>query len=92
MVSNNLQAAALVLTSGNNFSKIENFAKHLGLEFMSASTFQRFQKLYCAPEIDEWWQNIREELCAQFSSDKLCVCSDGHCDFPGFFSQKPLLL
>jgi len=55
MVSNNLQAAALVLTSGNNFSKIENFAKHLGLEFMSASTFQRFQKLYCAPEIDEWW-------------------------------------
>jgi len=62
MMSNNRQAAAAVLTSGNNFSKIENFAKHLGLEFISASTFQRVQKLYCAPVSDEWWQNMREEL------------------------------
>lgn len=54
MLSNNLQTAAAVLTSGNNFSKIEKFAKHLGLEFISASTFQRVQKLYCAPVIDEW--------------------------------------
>jgi len=71
MMSNNRQAAAAVLTSGNNFSKIENFAKHLGLEFISASTFQRVQKLYYAPVIDEWWQNMREELWAQFASEQL---------------------
>ena len=59
MLSNNLQAAASVLTSRNTFSKVENFAKHLRLEFISVSTFQRVQKLYCAPVIDEWWQNMR---------------------------------
>ena len=88
MMSNNLQAAAAVLTSGNNFSKIENFAKHLGLEFISASTFQRVQKLYCAPVIDEWWQNMREELWAQFASEELFVCGDGQCDSPGFSAKN----
>ena len=88
MMSNNLQAAAAVLTSGNNFSKIENFAKHLGLEFISASTFQRVQKLYCAPVIDEWWQNMREELWAQFASEELFVCDDGQCDSPGFSAKN----
>lgn len=90
MMSNNLQAAAAVLTSGNNnyFSKIENFAQHLGLEFISASTFQRVQKLYCAPVIDEWWQNMREELYGQFASEELFVCSDGQCDSPGFSAKN----
>lgn len=88
MMSNNLQAAASVLTSGNNFSKIENFAKHLGLEFIPASTFQRVQKLYCAPVIDDWWLNMREELWAQFDSEELFVCGDGQCDSPGFSAKN----
>ena len=77
-----VQRAAAVLTSGNNFSIIEKFAKHLGLEFISASTFQRVQKLYCAPVIDEWWEHTREELWAQFANDDLTVCGDGQCDSP----------
>ena len=88
MLSNNLQTAAAVLTSGNNFSKIEKFAKHLRLEFISASTFQRVQKLYCAPVIDEWWEHIREELWAQFANDDLTVCGDGQCDSPGFSAKN----
>ena len=88
MLSNNLQAAAAVLTSGNNFSKIERFAEHLGLEFISASTFQRVQKLYCAPVIDEWWQNMREELWEQFAHEELAVCGDGQCDSPGFSAKN----
>ena len=88
MLSNNLQTAAAVLTSGNNFSKIEKFAKHLGLEFISASTFQRVQKLYCAPVIDEWWEHMREELWPQFAIDDLTVCGDGQCDSPGFSAKN----
>lgn len=88
MLSNNLQTAAAVLTSGNNFSKIEKFAKHLGLEFISASTFQRVQKLYCVPVIEEWWQNMREELWAQFADEELIVCGDGQCDSPGFSAKN----
>ena len=88
MLSNNLQTAAAVLTSGNNFSKIEKFAKHLGLKFISASTFQRVQKLYCAPVIDEWWENMREELWAQFATEDLTVCGDGQCDSPGFSAKN----
>lgn len=88
MLSNNLQTAAAVLTSGNNFSKIEKFAKHLGLKFISASTFQRVQKLYCAPVIDEWWENMREKLWAQFATEDLTVCGDGQCDSPGFSAKN----
>ena len=46
------------------------------------------QKLYCAPVIDEWWENMREELCAQFANEDLTVCGDGQCDSPGFSAKN----
>lgn len=49
--SNNLQAAASILLSGNNFAKIEKMVKFLGLSFISESTFYRLQRLYFVPAI-----------------------------------------
>ena len=53
--ANSLQAAASILLSGNNFAKIERMANFYGLEFLSKSTFYRYQRLYLIPEINEWW-------------------------------------
>ena len=50
----NLQTAASILLSGNNFAKIEKMAKFLGLSFISESTFYRLQRLYFVPAINEW--------------------------------------
>lgn len=47
---------------GNNFLKIEKFVKYLGFKFILVLIFQRVQKLYCVFVIDEWWENMREEL------------------------------
>lgn len=53
--SNNLQVAASIMLSGNNFAKFEKLANFLGLSFISYSTFYRMQRLYLIPAISEWW-------------------------------------
>lgn len=88
VMSNNLQAAAAVLLSGNNFAKVEKFASFMGLSFISPSTFFRVQKLYCIPVIDDWWQWMRGELLIEFENEKLVVSGDGQCDSPGFSAKN----
>ena len=85
---NNLQAAAAVLLSGNNYATVARFAEFLGLSFISNSTFHRMQRLYCVPAIDEWWEWIRGELIQQFRGEKLVLCGDGQCDSPGFSAKN----
>lgn len=88
VLANNFQAAAAVLLSGNNFSKIEKFAEFMGLSFISPSTFFRVQKLYCIPAIEEWWQWMRGELVVEFKNEELVVSGDGQCDSPGFSAKN----
>ena len=88
VMSNNLQAAAAVLLSGNNFAKVEKFASFMGLSFISPSTFYRVQKLYCLPAIDEWWEWMRGELLVEFENEELVVRGDGKCDLPGYSAKN----
>ena len=87
-MSNNLQAAAAVLLSGNNFAKVEKFASFMGLSFISPSTFYRVQKLYSLPAIDEWWEWMRGELLVEFENEELVVSGDGQCDSPGYSAKN----
>ena len=66
----NFQAAAAVLLSGNNFSKIEKFSEFMGLSFISPSTFFRVPKLYCIATIEGWWQCMRGQLVVEFKNKK----------------------
>lgn len=50
-----LMLSASILFSGNNFSKIELFARFLKLAFPGQSTFTRLQKRYLVPAVDELW-------------------------------------
>ncbi|XP_044170425.1 uncharacterized protein LOC114973185 [Acropora millepora] len=88
VMSNNLQAIAAVLLSGNNFAKVEKFASFMGLSFISPSTFYRVQKLYCLPAIDEWWEWMRGELLVEFENEELVVCGDGPYDSPGYSAKN----
>ena len=53
MFSNNLQGAAAILLSGNNFSKVSRMTDFMGLSFLSSSTFYRMQRLYLFPAVEE---------------------------------------
>ena len=86
--SNNLQVAASIILSGSNFAKVERMARFLSLEFLSKSTYYRFQRLYLIPEINEWWSWIRGELIREFSGRDVVLGGDGQCDSPGFNAKN----
>ena len=86
--SNNLQVEASILLPGNNFAKVEKFARFLGLAFISDSTFYRMQRLYCIPAINEWWGWQREKLLEEFTEKDVIVCWDGQCDSPGHTTKN----
>lgn len=80
---NNLQAAASIMLSSNNFAKVEKMANFLGLAFISDSTLYRMQRLYFIHAIDEWWDWQRGLLVREFLGKEVMVCGDGQCDSPG---------
>ena len=88
MKANNLQAAASITLSGNNFAKIERMTKFLGLSFISESTFYRMQRLYFIPAVSEWWSWSREQIIEKFLNEEIVVCGDGQCDSPGHTAKN----
>lgn len=88
MYTNNLQVAASILLSGNNFTKIERMCSFLGLSFISNSTFFRMQRLYLIPGINEWWNWQRDQLLEEFKNVEVVVCGDGQCDSPGHIAKN----
>ena len=88
LYAKNLQMAAGVLLSGNNFGKIKKMADFMGLAFLSESTFYRMQRLYLFPVVEEWWSWMREELLKEFVGQKVVVGGDGQCDSPGFSAKN----
>ena len=85
---NNLHTAASIILSGSHYAKMERFAKFLNLEFLSKSSYYRFQRLYLIPEINDWWCWMRRELIGEFSGQKIVVGGDGQCDSPGFNAKN----
>jgi hypothetical protein len=85
--ANNLQAAASIILSGSNYAKVERMAKFFNLEFLSKSTYYRFQRLYLIPEINDWWSWMRGEVMKEFDG-KDVVGGDGQCDSPGFNAKN----
>ena len=86
--ANNLQSAAAVVLSGNNFGKISRMAQFLGLAFPSKAAFFRIQSLYIFPAVEEWWSWMRGELIREFVGMDVVVGGDGQCDSPGFSAKN----
>ena len=86
--ANNLQVVTSIMVSGNQFAKIERMARFLHLQFMSKSTYYRFQRLYVVPGINEWWMWMKQELVTEFSGQDVVVRGDGQCDSPVFNAKN----
>jgi hypothetical protein len=86
--ANNLQAAASIILSGSNYAKVECMGKFFNLEFLSKSTYYRFQRLYLIPEIDDWRSWMRGEVMKEFYGKDVVVGGDGQCDSPGFNAKN----
>lgn len=80
---NNIQLAAAILLSGNNFQKFSLLSKFLGLEIISETLFYRIQKLYCSPAIKNMWNDVKGAIHQHFLSTGLTLSGDGRNDSPG---------
>lgn len=75
--------SACILFSGNNFAKIELFARMLQLKLPGSSFFNAVQKHYLVDAVRGAWEEQRGALLRSFEGEKLVVLGDGRNDSPG---------
>lgn len=85
---NNIQAAASLLYTGNNCTKLSLFSKCLPLAFFSSTTFYQYQKRYLAPQVKTWWTRMQDSMFSALSSKPVVVAGDGQMDSPGFCAKN----
>ena len=85
---NNIQCAAALLFSGNNFAKLSLFAKCLHLAFFSATTYHLYQKNYLATQIHSWWSEMQNEMFANLGDQPVTIAGDGQMDSPGYCAKN----
>ena len=88
MYVNNIQVAAAVLLSGNNFGKVKRLSESMNLAFVSKSSYFRIQRVYLLPAVDEWWGWMRGQLMEEFRGQEVACSGDGQCDSPGFSAKN----
>ena len=88
MYVNNIQVAAAVLLSGNNFGKVKRLAESKNLAFVSKSSYFRIQRVYLLPAVGEWWGWMRGQLMDEFRGQEVVCSGDGQCDSPGFSAKN----
>ncbi|XP_062587796.1 uncharacterized protein LOC134249458, partial [Saccostrea cucullata] len=82
-----LMISAAILFSGNNFRKMELFARFLKLRFPGQSTFTRLQNRYLVPAVDELWKAKQAEIMDELTDKNLIILGDGRMDSPGHCAQ-----
>ena len=74
---NNIQTAAALLFTGNNFTKLSLFSKCLSLVFFSPQGFYQCQRKYLVPSVHLWWNDMH-----------VVVAGNGQMDSPGFSAKN----
>lgn len=82
----NLLVAGCILFTGNTFARMDDFAKCLGLRFISSSTFYDLQNSHLLPIIQESWEENRHQI-LQTAMERhpqgLVLSGDARTDSPG---------
>ena len=80
----NLMSAASIVTTGCTYSRFFSVANAMNLQLFSQPTYDKLQKEFFFPCIQEAWireeENVREELKKE---ESIIVSGDGRCDSPG---------
>lgn len=77
-----LLISSAILFSGNNFNKIELFAKILHMGFPSQSSFTKLQRKYLVPAVDDLWEEKQGEMTAEMADKDLVLL--GTCIYINF--------
>jgi hypothetical protein len=85
---NNIQTAASLLFTGNNYTKLSLFSKCLSLAFFSASTFHQYQKKYHSPQVNSWWKSLQDSMFSAIGNKPVVIPGDGQMDSPGFCAKN----
>lgn len=65
--------ASSILFSGNNFNKMELFAKFLQMGFPSQSSFTRLQRRYLVTSVNDFWAEKQEEMVMELANQDLVL-------------------
>ena len=65
----NLLEGAAILFCGNNFAKMELFARFMHMPFINEATYYRYQSNYLVPVVEKTWEDIRGR--------NIVLCKDG---------------
>ena len=80
----NLIIAAAILTTGNTFGKIRDFADACNMQLISRNVFNTMQKEKLYPVIQEAWDNDKKKSLQELKRHPTIVlAADARCDSPG---------
>ena len=85
--TNSLLIASGIFLTGNNYDKLALFCRFLGLELISKATYNRIQTHFIIPEVQRYWEQIKNEIWDTFSGESVILCGDGRNDSPGFSAK-----
>ena len=68
-----LLLSSSILFSGNNFNKMQRFAKCMKLAFLGESTFMRIQNRYLVSAVDELWTAKQAEIMNELSGQDIIL-------------------
>ena len=81
--TNSLLIAADIFLTGNNYDKLALFCRFLGLELISKATYNRMQTHYIIPEVQRYWEQMKNEIWDILSGESVILCGDGRNDPQG---------
>jgi hypothetical protein len=79
----NALISAAILTTGNTYGKISDFANAMNLKIISSTVYDEYQKKTVIPVIQETWSEERGKLVEEFKEKSLVLAGDARCDSPG---------
>ncbi|XP_046843252.1 uncharacterized protein LOC124437312 isoform X2 [Xenia sp. Carnegie-2017] len=79
----NLVFAASILFSDSNPSKVLQFLRHSGIEFLSERTYSYIQTIYLIPSVSNVWHMNQKHLLESIRERNINIGGDGRCDSPG---------
>ena len=73
VLSGDLLISTAILASGNNYGKTALFARHLKMNYVSESSFNRFQTFYIVPAVQQVWTQNQAEVLDEMAGKDLVV-------------------
>lgn len=83
----NLVLAAGVLFSCSNPSKVLQYFRRVGVQFMRIRTYNYIQSAYLIPSVNKVWTDQQETLLKSYQGKTVVLGADERCDSPSFCAK-----